>query len=200
MQLPPLMLPQNQPGLERVGGCLIGFESLIWHIFSSFILYCVKALFYENITFGEPHDTYEMLWSNVACKKRGSHRHPVHIPSKDCHAISKKGFSTWIVFQEKFHLDARKKPVTLPLLLLLAASRPVTFVVRQLLMQSLFLSVLADHCKCVSHHDRKEVEYDNNIVCSIETWKEEGLGLQYKLAKISKFRYECNLCGWLWKV
>ena len=121
MQLPPLMLPQNQPGLERVGGCLIGFGSLIWHIFSSFILYCVKAFFYENITFGEPHDTYEMLWSNVACKKRSSHRNPVHIPSKDCHAIS-----TWIVFQEKFHLDARKKPVTLPLLLLLAASRPVT--------------------------------------------------------------------------
>ena len=30
-------------------------------------------------------------------------------------------------FQEKCHLDARKKPVTLPLLLLLAASRPVTF-------------------------------------------------------------------------
>ena len=33
---------------------------------------------------------------------------------------------TRMQLEEKCHLDARKKPVTLPLLLLLAASRPVT--------------------------------------------------------------------------
>ena len=57
-------------------------------------------------------------------------------------------------------------------------------VLKKNLMPLLFLLVVADHCKCVSYHDQKEVEYDNNIVCSIETWKEQGLGLQYKLAKI----------------
>ena len=67
----------------------------------------------ETICLEKPCDTYEMLRSNVACKKRSSHRNPMHIPSTKSelkYEVGKDGQKIYRVCPNKkgFFLDPRK--------------------------------------------------------------------------------------------